>query len=95
MNNNRDNPEPEENSQPPEPEKSSAAKGENRDIMRALGLFTQLGITMAVCVWIGVMAGKYLDKLLGTSPWLLVACALIGAAAAFKALYDIVIKEWL
>lgn len=70
-------------------------KNENRRILRALGQFTQLGISMAVCVLIGVLAGKYLDQLLNTSPWLLILGCVIGAAAAFKVMYDLVIKEWM
>lgn len=67
---------------------------ENRDILRAIALFTQLGLSMAACVFVGVLAGKLLDRWLGTSPWLLVLFSLIGGAAAFKVMYDIVIREW-
>ena len=69
-------------------------KDDRREILRALGLFTQLGFTMASCVFLGVMAGKYLDRWLGTSPWLLLLFTVIGALSAFKVMYDIVIKEW-
>lgn len=67
----------------------------NRQILRALALFTQLGLTMAACVFVGVIAGKLADGWLGTSPWLLVAGSVVGGLAAFKTLYDIVIKEWM
>lgn len=62
--------------------------------LNALSLLSQLGLTMGACVFLGVLAGKYLDRWLGTSPWLLLVCALVGAAASFKVLYDTVIKEW-
>ncbi|MGI6403552.1 MAG: AtpZ/AtpI family protein [Oscillospiraceae bacterium] len=68
-------------------------KDENRRIVRALGLMTQLGLTMACCVLIGVLAGRFLDSKLGTSPWLLVLFSLVGGAAAMKVMYDLVIKE--
>lgn len=68
--------------------------GFHREVLRALGLLTQLGVSMAVCVFIGVMLGKFLDGLFGTSPWLLVIFAFIGAGAAFKVMYDLAIKEW-
>ena len=55
---------------------------------------TQLGISMAVCIFIGVIAGKYADKWLGTAPWLLIIFSIIGAAASFKVFYDIVIKDF-
>ncbi|MDR1062149.1 MAG: AtpZ/AtpI family protein [Clostridiales bacterium] len=65
-----------------------------RDALHALGLLSQLGISMAACVLIGVLAGSKLDGWLGTSPWLLVLFAFIGAGAAFKVMYDIAIKRW-
>ena len=68
-------------------------KDERRRIVRALGLLTQLGLSMASCVLLGVLAGRYLDSRLGTSPWLLVLFAFLGAVAAFKVMYDMVIKE--
>jgi len=67
---------------------------DNQEIMWALRLFTQLGISMAACVFVGVMGGRFLDQWLGTSPWLLVLGALLGAASSFKVMYDLVIKEW-
>ena len=67
----------------------------DREVRRALGLLTQLGFAMAACVIVGVFLGKWLDGKLGTSPWLLLGCSLLGAAAAFKVFYDLVIKEWL
>lgn len=66
----------------------------NREIFQALALLTQLGCSMAACVFIGVFAGKALDNLLGTSPWLLVVCSLVGGLSSFKVMYDIVIKKW-
>lgn len=66
----------------------------NRDIIRALALFTQLGLSMASCVFVGVMLGKLLDGWLGTSPVFLILLSLTGGAAAFKVMYDIVIREW-
>lgn len=70
-------------------------KDPDRQILRALGLMTQLGLSMAVSVIIGVMLGHWLDGKLGTSPWLLILGCIIGAAASFKVLYDYVIKEWM
>jgi len=63
-----------------------------REILRALSYLSQIGITIAVCVLIGVLFGRFLDNLLGTSPWLLLVFSLLGAAAAFKTLFDIAKK---
>lgn len=68
---------------------------DKRNIIRALALLSQLGLSMAACVFAGVMAGKLLDRWLGTSPWLLIVCSIIGAAASFKVMYDMAIREWL
>jgi ATP synthase protein I len=57
--------------------------------LRALSFFSQIGITMAACVFIGVFLGRFLDNLAGTSPWLLLLFSLSGAAAALKALFDL------
>ena len=54
--------------------------------MRALSLCSELGISVAACVFLGVFLGKGLDRLLGASPWLLLACSLLGAAAALRTL---------
>ncbi|MDR3119939.1 MAG: AtpZ/AtpI family protein, partial [Clostridiales bacterium] len=55
---------------------------------------SQLGLSMCACVLIGVLAGSWLDRWLGTKPWLLLLCSLIGAAAAFKVMYDLAVRGW-
>jgi len=63
------------------------------ELFVALSFISHIGITMAVCVFVGVMLGRFLDGLLGTAPLLLIICSLLGAAASFKALYDIASKS--
>jgi len=63
-------------------------KKHRKDFMHALSFLSQVGVTMAACVCIGVLGGKLLDSLFGTAPWLLLVFSLLGAAAAFKALFD-------
>ena len=65
-----------------------------QEIVRAIALITQLGFSMAACIFIGVLGGHWLDRWLGTSPWLLIVCVVLGTAAAFKVLYDMTIKQW-
>ena len=77
---------------PKEPEKPDEKK-QRSELMRALSFFSQIGITMAACVVIGVLLGNFLDGLLGSSPWLLLLFSFIGVAAAFKALFDIGSKK--
>ena len=66
---------------------------EKRQIMRALGLFSQLGLGMACCIVIGLFFGRFIDGLLGTTPLFLIIFTLLGAAASIKFMYDIV-KDW-
>jgi len=68
-------------------------KDEKKDITRALALFTQMGLTMAVCVFIGFWLGKSLDGWLGTAPLFLLICSLLGVAAAIKSMYDMAMKK--
>lgn len=55
--------------------------------MHALSLCSEIGISAAACVFLGVFLGKGLDRLLGCSPWLLLACSLLGMAAALRTLF--------
>lgn len=63
-------------------------KSHNHETMRALANFSQIGVTMAASVMVGVLLGKYLDGLLGTTPWLLLIFSLLGAGAAIKSLFN-------
>jgi ATP synthase protein I len=74
-----------------EPPKGDKPPG--KEFLRALSFFSQIGITMAACVLIGVLLGRFLDSLMGTSPWLLLLFSLLGAGAAFKALFDLANKK--
>ena len=64
-------------------------KKQRREILRAMSIFSQIGIVMIVCVLLGVLIGRYLDSALGTTPWLLLLFSFLGAGAAFKSLFDI------
>ena len=55
--------------------------------MRAVSLCSEIGISAAACVFLGVFLGKGLDRLLGCSPWLLLACSLLGMAAALRTIF--------
>lgn len=59
----------------------------NNEMFRALAYFSQIGVTMAASVFVGVLLGKFLDGVLGTSPWLLLFFSFLGVGAAIKALF--------
>ena len=71
-----------------EPPKQKKEGNERREFAKALTFLSQIAITMAACVFIGVLLGNFLDRLLGTSPWLLLIFSLLGIGASFKALID-------
>ena len=63
-------------------------KQQRKNLLRGLTLFSQIGISMASCVLLGVFVGQFLDRRFDTSPWFLLVFSLVGVAAAYKALFD-------
>ena len=55
--------------------------------IRALGFLSTVGISMVLAICLGALIGYYLDKWLGTSPWLLLVFLGFGIAAAFRNLF--------
>jgi len=64
-----------------------------RELIKSLSIISQIGFMVAACLFIGVMSGRYLDRLFGTSPWLLLLFSLLGMGAAFKSLFDFAKKK--
>jgi ATP synthase protein I len=54
---------------------------------KSLGELTSLGMAMVVATMLGLAAGYYLDRWLGTSPWLLLLGLGFGIAAGFVLLF--------
>ena len=67
---------------------NNGKRAKRSETLRALAQLSNIGITMAASVLLGVLLGKWLDSLLNTSPWMLLLFSLLGAGAAFKHLYD-------
>ena len=65
----------------------------NEKVYSSIALYSQLGLSMSVCVVIGIFGGIYLDRWLGVSPLFLFVGCLLGTGASFKALYDLVVKR--
>jgi len=61
--------------------------------MRAFSFLSQIGITILACLAVGILLGRVLDSLLGTTPWLLLVFTLLGIAAAFKSIFDMAKKH--
>ena len=76
-----------------ENEKQKQKRDDTRQIMKAFGLLTQLGLSMVSCILIGLFAGLFLDRLFGASPVFVIIFIVTGSVAAIKVLYDIS-KDW-
>jgi ATP synthase protein I len=54
-----------------------------------LNLMT-VGTTLVACIVVGYLLGSYLDRKLGTSPWLVLVGVVLGTAAGFVGLFRMV-----
>ena len=61
-------------------------------LLRSLSMVSQMGMTIAACVLVGVLLGRFLDSIFDTSPWLLIALSLCGAAAGFRSIFELAKK---
>ncbi|HET6149124.1 MAG TPA: AtpZ/AtpI family protein [Polyangia bacterium] len=57
---------------------------------RTAGTTGAVGIEIAVAIIIGYLGGRFLDRKLGTEPWISYAGLLAGIGAAVKALLRVV-----
>ena len=62
-------------------------KQDRRALFRELGRYSALGLELAISVIIGLAVGYYLDKWLGTGPWMKVVWIGIGFSAGIRSLY--------
>ena len=67
------------------------APGMDRSSWRGLATFAQLGTTLFACVVVGLVAGYFADRWLGTQPWLLLIGLGFGIAAAAWNLYRAIV----
>jgi ATP synthase protein I len=61
--------------------------GEEQSAWKALGELSTVGMTLVLATLIGLAGGYYLDKWLGTSPWLTLIGLGFGIAAGFVNLF--------
>jgi ATP synthase protein I len=54
---------------------------------KALGELSSIGLVLVVATVIGLVGGYYADRLLGTTPWLLLVGLVLGIAAGFVNLF--------
>ncbi len=68
-------------------------KEENKSLLKTIAELSTLGLTMVFATLIGLAIGVYLDKKLNASPWLTILFLLIGIAAGFYKVIQVVIRE--
>lgn len=68
-------------------------KQDRRALFRELGKYSALGLELAIAVVIGLAIGHYLDKWLGTGPWMTVVWLAIGFAAGVRSLYRAALRS--
>ncbi len=66
---------------------------DRRALFRELGKYSALGLELAIAVVIGLAIGYYLDKWLGTGPWMTVVWIGIGFAAGVRSLYRAALRS--
>jgi ATP synthase protein I len=54
---------------------------------QGIGTYATVGLDFAVAIAIGLYAGWWLDKKLGSTPWLMIIGLLFGVAAGFNLLF--------
>lgn len=62
-------------------------KNNNREILKSLAMINQIGISMMVPIIGCVFVGIFLDRWLGTTPWLLIILMFLGMGASFRNLF--------
>lgn len=64
-----------------------------RGWVRALALLEQVGLSMAIPIFLCVFLGVFLDKITDKSPLFLVIFIILGVGSAFRNLFYIVGRE--
>jgi ATP synthase protein I len=59
----------------------------DRQWMRDVGALSGVGLMLVISTVLGLVGGYYLDRWLGTAPWLGLAGLLLGVAAGFVNLF--------
>jgi len=62
-------------------------------LIRSIGFLSGLGISMVAASLIGLAMGYYLDRRLGTAPWMTLLFLFFGIAAGFRNLFILTRRE--
>ena len=74
--------------------KSMSQDNKNKpgEFTNAMSMLSQIGVSIAVCLAVGILLGMFLDHILGSSPWLLIIFSLLGVVAAFRSIFELANK---
>jgi len=66
---------------------------DKRQLFKTLSFLSSVGISMVAATLIGLAMGYYLDKWLGTTPWLTLAFLMLGIVSGFRNIYILTTRE--
>jgi ATP synthase protein I len=66
---------------------------DKRQLFKTLSFLSSVGISMVAATLIGLAMGYYLDKWLGTAPWLTLAFLMLGIVSGFRNIYILTSRE--
>ena len=61
--------------------------------LRRAGALASIGTTLVACTVVGLVAGYWLDKWLGTEPWLLLIFLLLGIVSGFVNMIQTALRQ--
>ena len=68
-------------------------KEEDKGLLRTIAMLSTLGLTMVFATLIGLAIGIWLDGKFNTSPWFTLIFLVIGIAAGFYKVIQVVIRR--
>ncbi len=66
---------------------------DRRQLIKSLGFLSGVGISLVAATFIGLAMGYYLDRWLGTSPWLTLIFMGFGIVSGFRNVYILTERE--
>lgn len=66
---------------------------DKRQLIKSLGFLSSVGISIVASTLIGLAMGHYLDKWLGTTPWLTMVFLGFGIVSGFRNIYILTDRE--
>lgn len=65
----------------------------NKQLFKTLSFLSSVGISMVAATFIGLAIGYYLDRWLGTTPWLTLAFLVLGIVSGFRNIFILTTRE--